>query len=199
VIGPGLGGGNRALVERLLAHDRASVVIDADALSAFAGDVSGLRVVLNGRTAVLTPHPGECGRLLGIETTDVLENRFDIGLRLARETNAIVVLKGTPNVISAPDGRVVVAPVGSPVLATGGSGDVLAGVLGALLATMPNAYDAALAAVWAHGAAAESVATSYVRGSTLEDVVHALRDVWRAEPPHLPRGVLATFPAVGER
>ena len=133
------------------------------------------------------------------ETAEVLGRRFDIGLTLAQKTKAIVVLKGTPTVISAPDGRAVVAPVGSPVLATGGSGDVLAGVVGALLATMPNAFDAALAAVWAHGAAAESVATSFVRGATLEDVVHALRDVWRAELPHLPRGVLASFPAVGER
>jgi NAD(P)H-hydrate repair Nnr-like enzyme with NAD(P)H-hydrate dehydratase domain len=85
------------------------------------------------------------------------------------------------------------------VLATGGSGDVLAGVAGTLLASIPDAYQAALSAVWAHGAAAERVATSRVRGATLADVVDALRDVWHSEPPALDEGVLASLPAVGER
>ena len=198
VIGPGLGA-NRELIERILATETTRAVLDADALNAFAGETSALRTALNGRAAVLTPHPAECGRLLGVDTAEVLRNRFDVGLTLARATNAVVVLKGTPTVISAPNGRVVVAPVGSPVLATGGSGDVLAGVTGALLASIPDAWNAALVAVWAHGAAAVVVATSFVRGATLEDVVHALRDVWATEPRHLPSGVLASFPAVGER
>ena len=163
------------------------------------GDVGALHAVLGTRSAVLTPHAAECGRLLGMPTDDILRERFDVGLRLARAANAVVVLKGTPTIVSAPDSRVVVAPVGSPVLATGGSGDVLAGVAGALMAVIPDPYVAALAAVWAHGTAAERVATSHVRGATLADVVDALRDVWHAEPPLLPDGVLAAFPAVGER
>ena len=199
VVGPGLGPANRALVEMVLRQENIPTVLDADALNAYAGEVGALRGVLGARNAVLTPHAAECGRLLGMPTSEVLRERFEVGLRLARAANAIVVLKGTPTIVSAPDGRVVVAPVGSPVLATGGSGDVLAGVAGALLAVIPDAFAAALAAVWAHGAAAERVATSHVRGATLADVVDALRDVWRGEPAELPEGVLAAFPAVGER
>jgi NAD(P)H-hydrate repair Nnr-like enzyme with NAD(P)H-hydrate dehydratase domain len=110
----------------------------------------------------------------------------------------VVVLKGTPTIISAPDGRVVVAPVGSPVLATGGSGDVLAGIIGALFAAHDDPFQVAQSGVWAHGAAAEVVATSRVRGATLADVVDALRDVWHADFPALPEGMLAVLPVVGE-
>ena len=199
VLGPGLGANGRDVLTRVLAGSRAKAVLDADALNAFAGDVNALRGALDGRDAMLTPHAAECARVLGVATADVLRERFEIGLRLARAAHAVVVLKGTPTVISAPDGRVVVAPVGSPVLATGGSGDVLAGIAGVLVATMPNAFAAAQAAVWAHGAAAEHVATTNVRGATLDDVMHALRDVWHAPVAVLPPGVLAVLPAVGER
>jgi NAD(P)H-hydrate epimerase len=193
VVGPGLGAANRVLVDMVVAGCAAPVVLDADALNAYAGAASALKA------AIITPHAAECARLMGVTTADVLRGRFDIGLALARACGAVVVLKGTPTVVSAPDGRVVVAPVGSPVLATGGSGDVLAGVAGALLATIHDPMQAALSAVWAHGAAAEYVATSRVRGATLADVVDALRDVWHTEPGPLDEGVLAHLPAVGER
>jgi hydroxyethylthiazole kinase-like uncharacterized protein yjeF len=199
VIGPGLGKGRIDLVSAVLAAGNAPVIIDADGLNTFAANTAGLASILGVRKAILTPHPAECARLLDTTTHDVLDRRFEIGLELARATRAVVVLKGTPTVISAPDGRVVAALVGSPVLATGGSGDVLAGVAGALLAVMPDAFDAAVAAVWAHGTAAEHVATQHVRGATLEDVVASLRDVWYSAPPQLPPGVLASFSAVGER
>lgn len=199
VVGPGLGATSRHLLLAVLAASKGPATLDADALNAVAGDTATLRVALNGRPAILTPHVAECARLLGTTTQAVLRDRFDVGLTLAQATGAVIVLKGTPSVVSAPDGRVVVAAVGSPVLATGGSGDVLAGVAGALLTVMPDAWSAALAAVWAHGAAAEHVATSRVRGATLADVVDALRDVWHAEVAPLPAGVLAAFPAVGEQ
>lgn len=199
VIGPGLGAANRALLNVVLSGCDAPAVLDADALNAYAGAVPALGALLAGRPAIVTPHPAECARLLGVNTSDVLRDRFEIGLTLARAANAVVVLKGTPTVISAPDGRVVVAPVGSPVLATGGSGDVLAGIAGTLLATIRDPFLAATTAVWAHGAAAERVATSRVRGATLADVVDQLRGVWHAEMPSLPDGVLAVLPAVGER
>jgi hydroxyethylthiazole kinase-like uncharacterized protein yjeF len=199
VIGPGLGAANRALLDMVIAGCGTPVVLDADALNAYAGAAPALKAAIGDRAAIITPHAAECARLMGVSTADVLRERFDIGLALARACGAVVVLKGTPTVVSAPDGRVVVAPVGSPVLATGGSGDVLAGVAGTLLASIPDAYQAALSAVWAHGAAAERVATSRVRGATLADVVDALRDVWHSEPPALDEGVLASLPAVGER
>lgn len=199
VIGPGLGQGQVDLMSAVLAVGDAPAVLDADALNTFAGNAPGLAAILGVRKAILTPHPAECARLLGVQTQDVLDRRFEIGLELARATNAIVVLKGTPTVISAPDGRITVAVTGSPVLATGGSGDVLAGIAGTLLAVMPDAFRAAAAAVWAHGNAAERAATTRIRGTTLADVIDALRHVWNAEIPALPPGVLAAFPMVGER
>jgi hydroxyethylthiazole kinase-like uncharacterized protein yjeF len=198
VLGPGLGPSQTAFASTVLAESTAPAVLDADALNAFGGDLAVLHAVLGVRKSVLTPHPAECARLLRVSVDDVLRDRFDAGLELARATNAVVVLKGTPTVISAPDGRVVVAPIGSPVLATGGSGDVLAGVAGTLLAVIPDPFDAALAAVWAHGTAAERVATRDVRGATLADVIDALRDVWNAEHAALPAGIVAMLPAVGE-
>jgi hydroxyethylthiazole kinase-like uncharacterized protein yjeF len=198
VIGPGLGRDNAALLDLILANALVPTVLDADALNMFAGDTNALAAALRGRSAVLTPHPAECARLLGTTTNDVLANRFEIGLTLARATSAVVVLKGTPTVVSAPDGRVTVAPVGSPVLATGGSGDVLAGIAGALLAVIPDAYAATLAAVWAHGMAAQHAGTTLVRGTTLDDVVLALKDVWHADEPVLAPGIIAVLPRVGE-
>jgi NAD(P)H-hydrate epimerase len=200
VIGPGLGDDARQRVVvwlRALLPDT-PLVLDADALNAFTGDVAALRDAIGTRTAILTPHPAECARLLGMSTADVLRDRFTVGRTLARATSAVVILKGTPTVISAPDGRVVVAPLGSPVLATGGSGDLLAGILGALFAVMPDAFAAAQAAVWAHGTAAERAATSPVRGVTLADVESELAFVWHAPSRTLESDVLAELPFVGE-
>jgi NAD(P)H-hydrate epimerase len=200
VLGPGLGAIRRARIAQWVATSspRTVLVLDADALNAYAGDMAALRALIGEHRAILTPHPTECARLLGVSTADVLRDRFTIGQQLAAATNAVVILKGTPTVISAPNGEILVAPVGSPVLATGGSGDLLAGILGSLAAVMPSAWLAAQAAVWAHGAAAERAATSPIRGVTLADVEHELPFVWHAPPPGLELGVFAELPFVGE-
>jgi hydroxyethylthiazole kinase-like uncharacterized protein yjeF len=199
VIGPGIGSGSRSLVTMVLGETDAPVVLDADALNAFAGDTHALRNALRARRAILTPHPAECARLLSTDVATVLRERFEIGRTLADATGATVVLKGTPTVIAAADGRMNVAPVGSPVLAAGGSGDVLAGIAGALFPAMQDPFDTACAAVWAHGTAAERVGTKRIRGAMLDDVVDALRDVWHVPLPVLPASVLAVLPDVGER
>jgi ADP-dependent NAD(P)H-hydrate dehydratase / NAD(P)H-hydrate epimerase len=199
VLGPGLGAEARARVAQALAQCAdAAVVLDADALNAFAGDLPALQRAVQGRRVVLTPHPGEAARLLGMTVPALLASRFDAAPALAAATGAVVLLKGTPSLIAAPDGRVQVAAVGSPVLATGGSGDLLAGLLGALLATGAAPMAMTAAAAWAHGAAAERVATTAVRGRTLEDVEAALAEGWQPQPAPLPEGVLAMLPAVGE-
>jgi NAD(P)H-hydrate epimerase len=199
VIGPGLGAGTRELVLALLAAAPLRATLDADALNAFAGAPHALRGALGGRPAIITPHVAECARLLGITVGEVLASRFEIGAKLARDTGAVVVLKGTPTVISAPDGRVIVAPVGSPVLATGGSGDVLAGVIGTLTAVIADPMAAAIAGVWAHGSASERAGASRVRGTVLGDVIDELAGVWHDATAPLSPGVLASLPAVGER
>src|SRR4029079_16149175 len=91
-IGPGLGNNHesRKLVERILIAWSGSVVLDADALNVFTGDFASLAKLLNGRDAVLTPHPAEMGRLLGIETAEIVTNRFDIGMAAAADSGASI-------------------------------------------------------------------------------------------------------------
>jgi hydroxyethylthiazole kinase-like uncharacterized protein yjeF len=156
VAGPGLGssGQARSMLSQVLAGT-APLVLDADALNMTAAGVD-LRNALSRRTgALLTPHPLEAARLLGCSAAQVQADRLAAARRLAAEFGAVVVLKGAGSVIARPDGLVVINATGSPALATAGTGDVLAGLCGALLAQRWPAWEAALAAVWLHGAAAE--------------------------------------------
>ena len=199
LIGPGLGGGEaRALVTRLLTAWKGPVVLDADALNAFAGDVPALQTLLDGRPALLTPHPAEFGRLAGLDVDAVLAERFDLPARLAVDTGAAVLLKGVPTVVASPGGPTHVVAEGTPVLATGGAGDLLGGIAVTLLAQSDDAALAGALAAFAHGRAAAAVSARQVRGYTLDDVMHALPSVWAldAEPPRPP--LLAELPAVGE-
>lgn len=200
LIGPGLGrtAMTRALVERLLVAWRGPVLLDADALNVFEGEPRTLGSLLGARPAIVTPHPVETGRLLRLPVSTVLERRFEIGAELARTLGATVVLKGPPTVISAPDGRVAVSAAGAPTLGTAGSGDVLSGIAATLLGQTGDPFAAGTSAAWIHGRAGERVAeTGSVRGSALEDVVAALRDVWSLtdEAPVAP--VLARLPRTG--
>lgn len=149
-IGPGAGVGpsTREFVISALATGRA-VVLDADALSSFAEVPQDLFQAIVG-PCVLTPHDGEFTRLFNIDGDKIHRTRL-----AAKQSNAVVVLKGPDTVIAAPDGRAIVNSNAPPQLATGGSGDVLTGFLAALLAQGMPPFEAAAAAVWLHGAAAE--------------------------------------------
>jgi NAD(P)H-hydrate epimerase len=202
LLGPGLGrtAMTRALVERLLVQWRGPVVLDADALNVFEGEPRTLGALLGSRPAVITPHPVEAGRLVRREIADVLAERFEIGAELARQVGATVLLKGTPTVVSAPDGRVAVCAAGAPTLGVAGSGDVLAGIISTLLAQTGDPFTAASCGAWIHGRAGEHVAAvGSVRGSSLEDVVVALRDVWAMNDASHEPPILAALPAVGQQ
>jgi hydroxyethylthiazole kinase-like uncharacterized protein yjeF len=120
---------------------------------------AALHAALVARAAptILTPHPLEAARLLATDIGTVQSDRIAAARKLALQTQAIVVLKGSGTVIAAPDGRIVINPTGNPSLATAGTGDVLAGLTGALLAQAWPAWEAALAAVWLHGSAADEL------------------------------------------
>ncbi|MEO8576387.1 MAG: NAD(P)H-hydrate dehydratase [Gemmatimonadales bacterium] len=190
-IGPGLGVSpeTRDLVERILLASKASSVLDADGLNLFAGDTDSLAVLLAGRRAVITPHPAEMGRLLEMSTEDVLRDRFEIGAELSRKLEAAVLLKGTPSIVFAPSGERYVSAAGTAALATGGSGDVLTGIVGTLIAQMPSSAEAAACAAFIHGRAAELC--GIVRGTTLDDILHALPAAWNERVRDMPPNVIA--------
>jgi NAD(P)H-hydrate epimerase len=198
-VGPGLGltNASRNAMERVLANSSCPVVMDADALTHTARNRDAVRSLLAGRLCVLTPHVAECARLTSESNERVEQERFDVGLSLARSLGAVVLLKGTPTVISAPDGRVAVSPTGNPVLATAGSGDVLSGVIAALLAQTEDPFLSACAGAWVHGRAAELVAAERgVRGTTLQELLAALPDVWREHAAAAAPPILARLPRV---
>lgn len=159
VLGPGMDDALEAM--RVLGHGvdtAAPVVIDADGLNLLAASTDlQARVARRVGATVVTPHPLEAARLLGVSTAEVQADRLGSARTLAKRLNAVVVLKGSGSVIAAPDGALALNPTGNPGLATGGTGDVLAGVAGALLAQGWPAWEAAVGAVWMHGAAADQL------------------------------------------
>ncbi|MGV7206471.1 NAD(P)H-hydrate dehydratase [Oxalobacteraceae bacterium A2-2] len=157
VAGPGLGTAPAA--SELLARAIASaspLLADADALNLLAADTS-LQAALAARQAptVLTPHPLEAARLLGVDASAIQADRVAAARTLAQRLQAVVVVKGSGTVIARPDGQAVINGTGNPALSTAGTGDVLSGLGGALLAQGWPAWEAALAAVWLHGMAAD--------------------------------------------
>jgi ADP-dependent NAD(P)H-hydrate dehydratase / NAD(P)H-hydrate epimerase len=155
-LGPGLGRGAAVttFVRELVERSETPLVLDADALNAFAGDSAAL-VGRDGRALVITPHPGEMARLVGCTIEDVQADRIDIARDFASAHRLHVVLKGYRTLIATPDGKVFINPTGTAGMATGGTGDVLTGMLAAALAQLLDPEAACRLAVYLHGAAGE--------------------------------------------
>jgi NAD(P)H-hydrate epimerase len=158
VVGPGIGvsDGTRALVRQLIASCELPLVIDADGLNCIGDDLAVLRR-RRGPT-VLTPHPGEMGRLTKAGTPAIQADRVGAARRLAQETGACVVLKGARTVVAGPSGVAAINLTGNPGMASGGMGDVLAGMIGSLCGQGLGAEEAALVGVHLHGLAADVAA-----------------------------------------
>lgn len=180
----GCGGGDavRAALPPLLAH-AARLLLDADALNAIAADCA-LQSQLGARAArglatVLTPHPLEAARLLGVAVAEVQADRLAAAARLASRFGAVVVLKGSGSVIAADRVLPTINPTGNALLATAGTGDVLAGWIGGLWAQGRPAVAAAVAGVWQHGRAADLAADAGqrtpLRAADLVEALAALR------------------------
>ena len=158
-IGPGLGQSDDTsqFCVGLLEATTMPAVIDADALNILATQPDVLkRLARDGRTVVLTPHPGEMARLAGITTSEVQARRLEVARGFAQKHNVTVVLKGARTLIAHPSGRVAVNTTGNPGMAKGGSGDLLTGMVAGILAQYKDDPERAVeAAVFLHGLAAD--------------------------------------------
>jgi len=175
LVGPGLSRVPCAaeLARRFLDACATPMVVDADALNALEGATDSLPRLK--APAVLTPHLGEMSRLTGLAVAELERTRIDAAVEWAARWGAVVLLKGAPTVVAAPDGRACVNPTGNPGMAAAGMGDVLAGLLAALLAQGLERYDAARLAAWVHGAAGDRAAADLGRhGMTAGDVLERL-------------------------
>jgi ADP-dependent NAD(P)H-hydrate dehydratase / NAD(P)H-hydrate epimerase len=175
VVGPGLGASPWS--EQLLRVAAASglpMVLDAD----------GLNLLITGRIVdnrcrdnwVLTPHPGEAARLLGVSTTEIQADRFAAIGRLQQQYGGVAVLKGSGTLVAA-GGGVFLSDYGNPGMASGGMGDVLSGVIGGLVAQRQPLLEAAALAVCVHGAAADIAAEAGQRGLLATDLLAPMREL----------------------
>jgi NAD(P)H-hydrate epimerase len=180
-IGPGLSTRGEAseFARELIAKTTLPIVIDADALNAFDASKAGL---LNGsaRTMVLTPHPGEMARLVGMTVAEVEKDRIGLARRFATEHQVTLVLKGWRTLVAHPDGSIGVNTTGNPALAKGGSGDILTGIVAAMLAQWPDDVARAVeAAVYLHGLAGDFAANEMDEKCVLAtDVIASLSDAF---------------------
>lgn len=178
LLGCGLGELAETVCPTVFAHCAVPLVVDADGLN-FCARHPG---VLEEAEAplILTPHPGEMARLCGDPISEIQADRLGAALMKARETGAVVVLKGAATVTAAPDGRCALNPTGNPGMAKGGSGDVLAGMTASFLAQGIPAFEAAVSAVYLHGMAGDLCARRLgTRAMLPTDLPELLPEVFR--------------------
>lgn len=186
-IGPGIGTEpeTQRFVRQVVASAPAPLVLDADAIKAFAGQAE-----LLGQApvpVVLTPHPGEMAHLLGWTVESVQSDRLAAARAAADITNAVVLLKGAYTLIAEPGGMVWINPTGNRALGTGGSGDVLTGVIAGLLAQGMRAPEAAVTGAYLHGLAGDRLSErlghdGVLAGDLLKELPQVQRDLRRGLP-----------------
>ncbi len=182
IVGPGLGRaeGRRKFLRPVLEVARA-VVVDADGLMAFAGAAPELGAARNGKSLVLTPHPGEFRALFADLSADMEVDPWGAAARAAHSIGATVLLKGVPTVVAHEGKAVQTIVAGNPGLATGGSGDVLAGLVATFLAQGLEPHVAAALGAQVLGRSADLAAgRNTARSLRPLDVIAALPGVWRA-------------------
>jgi NAD(P)H-hydrate epimerase len=161
-IGPGLGSSDkstRAMMRVVTVKRQRPMVIDADGLNALAPWAENLKGSAE-LPLILTPHPGEMARLLSKSIAQVLQNPVDVARSFAIDRSVVVVLKGSPSVIAAPDGQVYINTTGNAGMATGGTGDVLTGMIASFVAQkLDDPLNATIAAVYLHGLAGDIAAS----------------------------------------
>lgn len=181
VLGCGMGQSTetRRLIKSLVSKAKIPLVLDADGINAITHDINMIKQLQT--PVVLTPHPGELARLLGVSIADVERNRPKTALAVARNLHVVLVLKGHETLVALPNGTLYRNTTGNAGMAKGGSGDVLAGIIGALLAQKQfTAETAALLGVYLHGLAGDYCAVRYSQYSIIAgDLIDALPFVFK--------------------
>ena len=168
----------KALVKSFVENCTVPMVLDADALNCIAENPE----ILKKRKSdiIITPHPGEMGRLCGITAKEVNADRTECARKFAKKYRVITVLKGSGTIIASPNGHALLNTTGNSGMATGGSGDVLAGMTAGLLAQGKSAFDCAAAAVYLHGLAGDFAAEklgkiSMLPSDIIDDIAQAFK------------------------
>ena len=177
LLGPGLSQEREtaSLVRTLVSRFSGNLLLDADALTSFAGEVNILRKTR--ATCVVTPHVGEFSRLTGGEAKEIEVNRIQYARAAAKKLGIVVVLKGAPTVTATPDGSVFVNSSGNPGMATVGTGDVLAGIIAGLWAQGTDAVRASYGGVYLHGLSGDRAAEKFgERSLVASDLITFLPD-----------------------
>ena len=187
-IGPGLSTHEEtaALIREVVAGCGLPMVIDADGLNALAGESNALQKL--DEKKILTPHPGEMGRLIGLKSKDVQLDRVGIATRFVEDYGCYLVLKGARTLIAEPGRRIYLNTTGNPALSSGGSGDVLTGLISGFLARGWPIDMAAIAGVYLHGMAADFLAedmgdAGVLAGELLEVIPGLMDSLARGEWP----------------
>lgn len=194
IVGPGLSTNpsTRELVRAVVAEAPIPIVLDADGINAFAGCPESLRNGA-GQPVVITPHPGEMARLLGLSITDIQQRRLEVAEACAVRHQVFMVLKGFQSIVATPEGNRLINETGNPGMATGGTGDILSGMMGRFVAGWRRKYktndlrplaDFVAAAVYLHGlagdlAACEKTEEALIATDLLTCLPAAFKQVWK--------------------
>lgn len=175
VVGPGLtqNKSTQALARRFAAHINKPMVIDADGLNALVGHLNILPSTKNRQLiTILTPHPGEMARLLGIKINEVQKNRKNIAKKFAKDYKVTLVLKGHNTLVADDKGNFYINKTGNPGMSTAGSGDVLTGMIAAFLGQGLDAFSSAKYAAYLHGLAGDLAAKEKTQiGMIASDII----------------------------
>ena len=166
-VGCGMGNNESTavLVEALLKSGNCPIILDADGINCISDNINVLKD--NDRPIILTPHPGEFARLLGISVAEVQAHRLERARRFAVDYGVVLLLKGINTVIAAPDGRITVNPTGNNALSKAGCGDVLTGIIAGLAAQGTEPYEAAVLGAYIHGKCADELTKTHSPSSVL--------------------------------